>query len=231
LNKPIISVIGDTHMVPSGDKWNTAEELGEKLTDAGYRIMTGGLGDLPKAIAKGARKSPNYTDGTLIAILPGFDPAIAQEYADIVIPTGMDQARNLIIANSDAIIAIGGGAGTLSEIAYAWSLKRLVIAFDLSGWSGLLADKTVDKRIRYPEITEDKIFKIANCAEAILKLKEYLPRYTKRHSGIRLKDLETAKLLAKGYEENAKEDLAITKDFEAIEEELDEDPKNETLSS
>ena len=88
-----------------------AEELGEKLTTAGYRIMTGGLGDLPKAIAKGARKSPNYTDGTLIAILPGFDPSIAEDYADIVIATGMDQARNLIIANSDAIIAIGGGAG------------------------------------------------------------------------------------------------------------------------
>jgi hypothetical protein len=62
-------------------------------------------------------------------------------------------------------------------------------------------------------------------------LKEYLPRYTKRHSGIRLKDLEAAKLLAKGYEENAKEDVAITKDFEAIEEELYEDPKSETLSS
>ena len=206
-----------------GAKWNTAEELGEKLTTAGYRILTGGLGDLPRAIAKGARKSPSYTDGTLIAILPGFDPSIAQNYADIVIATGLDQARNLIIANSDAIIAIGGGAGTLSEIAYAWSLKRPIIAFGMPGWSGLLADKTLDERIRYPEITEDKIFKVANCAEAIHRLKEYLPRYTKRHSGIRLKDLETTGLLAKGYEENAEEDLAIAKDFEAIEEDLDED--------
>lgn len=57
-----------------------AEELGEKLTDAGYRLMTGGLGDLPKALAKGARKSPNYTDGSLLAILPGFDPTTAPEY-------------------------------------------------------------------------------------------------------------------------------------------------------
>jgi uncharacterized protein (TIGR00725 family) len=69
----------------------------------------------------------------LLAILPGFDPTIAQEYADITIATGLDQARNLIIVNSDAIIAIGG-AGTLSEIAYAWSLKRLIIAFDLPDW-------------------------------------------------------------------------------------------------
>jgi uncharacterized protein (TIGR00725 family) len=221
LNKPIISVIGDTHMEIGGAKWNIAEELGEKLTTAGYRIMTGGLGELPKAIAKGARKSPTHTDGTLIAILPGFDPVLAQDYADIVIATGMDQARNLIIANSDAIIAIGGGAGTLSEIAFAWSLKRLIIAFDLPGWSGLLADKIVDKRIRYPEIQEDRIFKVANCVEAVLKLKEYLPRFTKKHSGIRLKELETARLLAKGYEENAEEDLSIAKDFEAAENELD----------
>ena len=77
MKKPIISVIGDTHMELGGSKWNTTEELGEKLTTAGYRIMTGGLGDLPKAIAKGARKSPNYTDGSLIAILPGFDPSLA----------------------------------------------------------------------------------------------------------------------------------------------------------
>ena len=86
--------------------------------------MTGGLGDLPKAIAKGARKSPNYTDGILIAILPGFDPSAADNCVDIVIATGLDEARNLIVANSDAVVAIGGGAGTLSEIAYAWSLKR-----------------------------------------------------------------------------------------------------------
>src|SRR5208337_3848065 len=108
-----------------------------------------------KAIAKGARKSHNYTDGTLIAILPGFDPSIAEDYADIIIATGMDQARNLIVANSDAVIAIGGGAGTLSEIAYAWSLKRLIIAFDLPGWSSEIANRKIDERDRYPDIPED----------------------------------------------------------------------------
>jgi uncharacterized protein (TIGR00725 family) len=175
-------------MESSGAKWDIAEELGEKLTTAGYRIMTGGLGDLPKAIAKGARKSPNYTNGTLIAILPGFDPSIAQDYADIVIATGMDQTRNLIVANSDAIIAIGGGAGTLSEIASAWSLKRLIIAFDQPGWSSTLADKRIDERNRYPEIPEDKVYRVTDCTEALDKLKKYLPKYTHRHSGIRLKE-------------------------------------------
>jgi uncharacterized protein (TIGR00725 family) len=187
LNKPIISVIGDTHMEPGGAKWNTAEELGEKLTTAGYRIMTGGLGDLPKAIAKGARKSPSYIDGTLITILPGFDPSIAQDYADIVIATGLDQARNLIIANSDAILAIGGGAGTLTEIAYAWSLKRLIIAFDLPGWSSSLGNHKIDDRTRYTDIPEDRLYKINTCNDALEQLSQYLPKYTRRHNGINVK--------------------------------------------
>ncbi len=174
-------------MEPGGAKWNTAEELGEKLATAGYRIMTGGLGDLPKAIAKGARKSSGYIDGTLIAILPGFDPSIAQDYADIVIATGLDQARNLIIANCDAIIAVGGGAGTLSEIALAWSLKRLIIAFDLPGWSGSLGNHRIDGRKRYNEISEDKIYKITTCNGALEKLNHYLPKYTRRHNGIKVK--------------------------------------------
>jgi uncharacterized protein (TIGR00725 family) len=171
-----------------GAKWNSAQELGEMLTTAGYRIMTGGLGDLPKAVAKGARKSLTYKDGTLIAILPGFDPSLADDYADITIATGIGQARNLIIANSDAVIAIGGGAGTLSEIAYAWALKRLIIAFDLPGWSGTLSDHRIDDRQRYPQIQEDKVFKATSSAGALDILKEYLPKYTYRHSGIRIKE-------------------------------------------
>jgi uncharacterized protein (TIGR00725 family) len=174
-------------MEHEGTKWKIAEELGEKLTNAGYRIMTGGLGDLPKAIAKGARKAHDYKDGTLIAILPGFDPSIAEDYVDIAIATGMDQARNIIVANSDAVIAIGGGAGTLTEIAYAWSLKRLIIAFDISGWSGNLANLRIDERNRYPDIPEDKVFKAKNCTDAISKLQYYLPKYSKRHNQIRVK--------------------------------------------
>ncbi len=169
-------------------KWAAVEELGEKLTNAGYRIMTGGLGDLPKAVAKGARRSASYTDGILLAILPGFDPTIAQEYADITIATGLDQARNLIVANSDAIVAIGGGAGTLSEIAYAWSLKRLIIAFDLPGWSSSLSGQRIDQRQRYPDIPEDQVYKVTTSAEALEKLRHYLPKYTKRHSRIQFKD-------------------------------------------
>ena len=62
------------------------------------------------------------------------------------------------------LIAFGGGAETLSEIAYAWSLKRLIIAFDLPGWSGQLANRKIGGRDRYPDIPEDKIYAANDCA-------------------------------------------------------------------
>ena len=99
----------------------------------------------------------------------------------------MDQARNLIVANSDAVIAVGGGAGTLTEIAYAWSLKRPIVAFDLPGWSSALADKRIDERTRYPEIPEDKIYEVSDCDEALNILKQYMPKYNRRHIAIKVK--------------------------------------------
>ena len=182
--KPQIAVVGDTHIKRGSKKWKIVESLGQRLVDAGYRIVTGGLGDLPEAISKGARASREYHNGSLIAIVPGFDPEVAREVADIVIATGMDQARNVIVANSDAIIAIGGGAGTLSEIAHAWSLKRLILAFDVPGWSGKLAGMAIDSRRRIPKLPHDRIYKVRTPEEALRCLRKQLPLYRKRHSGI-----------------------------------------------
>lgn len=154
------------------------------MIDEDFRIVTGGLGDLPLAIAKGARSSKYYHDGSLVAILPSNDPSDAESYADIVIATGLDHARNLIVANSDAVIAIGGGSGTLSEIAFAWALKRLIIAFKVQGWSGKLAGTRIDERIRYPEIENDQIYEAKSAEEAVRKLKKLLPKYFARHSRI-----------------------------------------------
>src|SRR3546814_18376895 len=70
----------------------------------------------------------SYLDGAGIGILPGTNPGQANPYVDIAIPTGSDHGRNLVVAQSEAVIAIGGGAGTLSEIAFAWIHRRLIIA-------------------------------------------------------------------------------------------------------
>jgi len=185
--RTLIAVIGDTHVDPESPKWQIAEELGKKLVDSGYCIVNGGIGDMPCAVSRGARQSSKYTGSSIIAILPGFDPKIAEQNADIIIPTGIDYARNLIIANSDAVIALGGGAGTLNEIAYAWELKRLILAFDLPGWSRQLAGKRIDERQRYADIVDDKIFKVTNCNEAVALLKEKLHLYNARHRGVAMK--------------------------------------------
>ncbi len=181
--RKIVGIIGDINFNGDTKKEQVARSLGETLIDDGYRVVHGGLGDIAMTISTGARNSSRYSDGDLIAVLPGFDPNDACGTADIVLATGLDMARNMIIANSDAVIAIGGGAGTLSEIAYAWSLKRMIIAYDIDGWSGMLAGSRLDKRSRcsWPE---DQIFKVKNAEEVLSILRTNLNRYQRRHNGI-----------------------------------------------
>ena len=119
-------------------------------------------------------------DGDIIGIIPGYNPADANQYVDIVIATGLDQVRNLVISNSDAVVAVGGGAGTLTEIGFAWSLKRLLIAYKIKGWSGKVADTKIDFRDRYPDISEDKVFGVSSESEVIEILDSMLPKYDKR---------------------------------------------------
>lgn len=182
--KKVISIVGDRNVDKGSRKWTLSYNIGKKLIDEGYSIMTGGLGSLAEAVYAGALASEKHYDGSVIAILPGFDPSAAERSADIGIATGLDEHRNLIVANSDAVIAIGGGAGTLSELAYAWALKRLVICLDVEGWSGELSGKRLDRRVRYPNILEDQCFPARDVGDVVRILSEYSHRYDRRHSGI-----------------------------------------------
>ena len=130
--KPQIAIVGARDL--EEDALILIEDICTMLVDEGYRIVTGGLGSLPRAAHKGAKRSNAAGDADTIAILPRFDPEAAKGHADIIIPTGLDLGRNMLVANSDALIAVGGGAGTLSEIAYAWQLKRPILATSVSGW-------------------------------------------------------------------------------------------------
>ena len=183
MRRYMVSVIGDRSFEVDSKKWQLAVRLGNTLVDDGYRIVSGGVGSLPKALALGARNSARYRDGDLIAVIPGFDPALSDD-ADIVIATGLDEYRNIIVANSDAVIAIGGGAGTLSEIAMAWALKRLLLCYKVEGWSGELAGKKIDSRIRYHEIKDDMAYSVDDEKQVSDLLKKLLPVYSKRHHGI-----------------------------------------------
>lgn len=106
-----------------------AERVGELLAATGATIVCGGRQGVMAAACRGAKRA----GGVTIGILPGVDPAEANEWVDYPICTGMGEARNLtVVASGQVVIAIGGGLGTLSEIALALKLGRPVIT--LHSW-------------------------------------------------------------------------------------------------
>ncbi len=167
--RTIISVVGDGEVRKESDKYNLAYDVGKALVDAGYRVQTGGRGGIMQAALEGAKASKHYKEGDTIAILPSFEASDANPYADVVVPTGLGVYRNAITANAEAVIAIGGGSGTLSEMAIAWTLGRMVVAFDcVEGWSRYLAGKPLDDKVRYEDF--DDIVWAASSVEALMRL-------------------------------------------------------------
>ena len=93
-----------------------AEAVGRLLASAGEIVVTGGLGGVMAAACRGAASA----GGVSVGLLPGLDAAAANEWVTVVLPTGLGELRNgLIVRACDAMIAVGGGYGTLSEIALA----------------------------------------------------------------------------------------------------------------
>ncbi len=183
--RKVIAICGDAICEENTHKYQVAYDIGKALVEHGYRIQTGGGYGVMAAAFKGAHSAENYKEGDTIAILPYFDRTNTNEYADIAIPTGLDLYRNLIVANADAVIVVGGGAGTLSEAALAWSMKRLIIAIDsVDGWSKQLAGKALDHRKRYPSIPEDVVYAASNAEEVIELIDKYIEMYNRPHSGI-----------------------------------------------
>jgi len=121
----IIAVIGGAET--SQKNLKVAEEVGALIGKSGSILITGGLGGVMEFASKGAKEA----GGLVIGILPGIDKRMANEYVDIPIVTGMNQARNIIIARTcDCTIAIDGKYGTLSEIAYCLMLNVPVIGIN-----------------------------------------------------------------------------------------------------
>lgn len=142
--KPQIAIIGSRELSPSS--LDLLKALAHELVSHGYRTVTGGLGSLQRAVHEGAKSNEQHTDCDTIVLLPGFDPGPAVGYADVIIPTGLDAYRNAMVANAEVVVAIGGGAGTLSEMAFAWQFKRPIIAIGKEGWADRLAGESIDHR-------------------------------------------------------------------------------------
>ncbi|HEY1594608.1 MAG TPA: TIGR00725 family protein [Thermoleophilaceae bacterium] len=99
-----------------GEVFDTAEELGRLLAEAGAVVVCGGLGGVMEAVCRGARSAGGLTLG----ILPGSDRREANPYVEVAVPTGLGEARNaLVVRSADVVVAVAGGYGTLSEIAFA----------------------------------------------------------------------------------------------------------------
>lgn len=123
-----IAVVGGAQC--SRDEAKLAEAVGFELAKRGATLICGGLGGVMAAACKGARSAKGKTVG----ILPGYTREEANPYVDIPIVTGIGEARNVIVVNTaQAVIAIGGKFGTLSEIAYA--LRNKIPVVGLNTWT------------------------------------------------------------------------------------------------
>ena len=143
-----------------------ARDVGTAIARTGCGIVCGGRGGVMGAACAGAREVLGSATGRIVGILPGQDFGEANPHADIVLPTGLGHARNvLVVLAADAVVAIGGETGTLSEIAHAWKLGRPVCALAAGGgWAGRLAGQRLDDR------RQDRVFR----AETVSEVEEWL---------------------------------------------------------
>jgi uncharacterized protein (TIGR00725 family) len=116
-----------------------AEEAGSAVAEAGAGLVCGGLGGVMEAACRGARSRGGLTLG----LLPGLDRDAANGWVMVAVPTGLGEARNaLVVRAADAVVAIGGGWGTLSEIALA--LKAGVPVLGVDTWAPAVGGATVE---------------------------------------------------------------------------------------
>jgi uncharacterized protein (TIGR00725 family) len=126
VHPPYVAVVGPSAPEDRATV-DAARDAGRLLAEQGFVVVTGGLGGVMAAAAAGASQA----GGTTVAILPGTDRDDASPGHRIVIPTGMGEMRNALIVRSvDAVLAVGGAWGTLSEIALAARTGVPVFAVD-----------------------------------------------------------------------------------------------------
>ncbi len=144
-----VAVIGNSAC--SKEEAALAETVGELLAERGATVVCGGLGGVMEAVCRGAKSKGGLT----IGVLPGDKAEIANPWVDIGLASGMGEARNAVVVRAaKAVIAIGGGYGTLSEIAYA--LKGGIPVIGLNTWS-----------VSQPGHEHDPITRVQSAREAV----------------------------------------------------------------
>ncbi len=142
-NKTIVAVIGGRSA--GAGLLAEAESVGRVLAEHGVIVLTGGLGGVMEAASKGASEA----GGLALGILPGESTLEANPHVSVPVATGLGIARNVIIARTaDALIAVGGEYGTLSEIAHALQLKKPVAGIGSWDIDGVIQAKDAGEACR-----------------------------------------------------------------------------------
>jgi uncharacterized protein (TIGR00725 family) len=122
---PCVAVVGASR--PTDAQAEAAEEVGRGLAAAGAVVVTGGRGGIMAAASRGAAGA----GGLVVGILPDDDRRQANQWVTVALPTGLGDLRNgLVVRAADAVVAVGGAYGTLSEIALALVAGRSVVGID-----------------------------------------------------------------------------------------------------
>jgi hypothetical protein len=139
-----VSVIGGGSV--DGEDRETAREVGRLLGERGFDLVCGGRGGVMAAACAGAKAA----GATTIGILPGSDRDAANEHVDVAIATGMGHARNALVPlNGDAVVAIDGGHGTLTELGFASVYDRPVAGLGTHDVDGVYAADSPTDAVEY----------------------------------------------------------------------------------
>ncbi|SFG79088.1 hypothetical protein SAMN04488063_2953 [Halopelagius inordinatus] len=141
-----VSVIGGGTVTQQ--RLDAAYSTGRLLAERGHTVVCGGLGGIMEAACRGASDA----GGETIGILPTDRREDANDYVDTAIATGLGHARNALVAmNGDAVVAIGGSGGTLSEIGFSFVYDRPLAGLDTHDVPGVERVETPEQAVEYVE--------------------------------------------------------------------------------
>ncbi len=140
--RPLVAVVGGGLEDPRGGRLAMAEEVGVECARRGAVVLCGGLGGVMEAACRGAKRAGGLTVG----LLPGEDSSAANPFVDLALATGLGEARNAVVVRAaDAVVAVGGEHGTLSELALALKFGRPVVA--LGSWRLTRPDGSLEEAL------------------------------------------------------------------------------------
>ncbi|MFC6756800.1 MULTISPECIES: TIGR00725 family protein [Haloarcula] len=141
-----VAVIGGSTVTDR--EYEQARDVGRVLGEHGHEVVCGGLGGVMEAVCAGARETGGHT----IGILPNEDRATANEYVETAVATGIGNARNvLVVMNGEAVIAVDGSSGTLSEIGHALDMDRPVAGIGTHSLEGIEHVESAEAAVEYVE--------------------------------------------------------------------------------